>query len=187
METKVRTLLARFQEGYARRDQTYLDEFMELFVSGDELEVIGTNAIEPGEGEWCHGREAVRDLVSGDWEYWGKVEYDVAGARIHVRGDAAWMATTGTVTDTITRDDRYAGYLDYVRGVLDENEETSQRAKMLEIVRLGNDIVVDLPLSETFVWPFRFTAVAVQQEGEWRFHQMQFSFATTRSPDVRYD
>lgn len=185
METKeVRDLLAKFQEGYTRRDQSYLDEFMELFVAGPDLEVIGTNAVEPGEGEWCRGPEAVRELVSGDWEYWGDVTFDVEGARIHVVGEVAWLSTKGTLNDTITKDERYNGYLDYVKAVLEEDEK-SQQAKMLEIVGSGNDIVIALPLSEKFVWPFRFTAIAVKQEGGWRFHQMQFSFATTRSPDVR--
>lgn len=185
METKeVRALLAKFQEGYARRDQSHLDKFMELFITGNELEVIGTNAVKPGEGEWCRGQKAVRELVSGDWEHWGEVEFDVEGAHINVCDEVAWLATSGTVKDTITEDERYNGYLEYVKEVLQE-EEKSQRAKMLEIVGLGNDIVIALPLSETFVWPFRFTAVAVKEKGEWRFHQMQFSFATTRSPDVR--
>jgi hypothetical protein len=185
METKeVRTLLAKFQEGYTRRDQSYLDEFMELFVKGNELEVIGTNAVEPGEGEWCRGQDAVRALVSGDWEHWGAVEFDVEGAHINVLGEVAWLATTGTVTDKITEDERYSGYLEYVKAVLEE-EEMGQQEKMLEIVGLGNDIVIALPLSEMFVWPFRFTAVAVKEKGGWRFHQIQFSFATTRSPDVR--
>jgi hypothetical protein len=186
MEKEVRALLGRFQEGYDRRDLTQLDAFMELFVPDYELEVIGTNAVDPGKGEWCLGQEAVHHLVDGDWEHWGAVECDVKGARIHVRGDVAWLSTTGTVTDTITREERYAGYLDYVKGML-EDEDVSQQAKALEIVRLGNDIVVALPLSETFVWPFRFTAVAVQEEGKWRFHQMHFSFPTTRSPDVRLE
>jgi hypothetical protein len=53
-------------------------------------------------------------------------------------------------------------------------------------VGLGADIVLGLPLSETFVWPFRFTAVAVREAGRWRFQQMQFSFATTHAPDVRW-
>ncbi len=184
MEKEVRALLGRFQDGYARRDPSYLDAFMELFIPGDELEVIGTGALVPGEGEWCIGQEAVRELVASDWEYWGDVKYDVKGASIHVRGDVAWLATTGTVTDTITKEERYSGYLDYVKGVLEE-DEMSQREKMLDIVGVGTDIVVALPLSETFVWPFRFRAIAVQDAGEWRFHQMQFSFPTTRSPDVR--
>ena len=29
------------------------------------------------------------------------------------------------------------------------------------------------------------TAVAVREAGVWRFHQMQFSFETTSTPDVR--
>jgi len=87
METKeVRTILAKFQEGYTRRDPSHLDEFMELFVAGKELEVIGANAVEPGAGEWCRGQKAVRELVSGDWEHWGVVEFDVEGAHINVLG-----------------------------------------------------------------------------------------------------
>ncbi len=185
METaEVRKLLTRFQEGYSRRDQTHLDEFIELFVDSDELEVIGTNAVDLSGEEWCRGREAVRELVGGDWEHWGDVRFDVEGARIHTRGKVAWLATTGTVTDTISSNERYTGYLDYVAEVLKDDEMTKQ-AKMLDIVGQGNDIVLGLPLSETYVWPFRLTAVAVKEEGEWLFHQMQFSFATTWAPDVR--
>lgn len=182
---EVRDLLQKFQDGYTRRDLSLLDEFMELFIPGDELEVIGTNALKPGEGEWCLGQEAVRRLVSGDWEHWGEVVFDVAEAHIFVKGEVAWLATKGTVTDTIPVGERYNGYLGYVKQVL-EDSQMSTRAKTLEIVSLGSDIVESLSLSETYVWPFRFMAVAVKQEGVWRFHQMQFSFATTRAPDVRW-
>jgi hypothetical protein len=181
---QVRALLRRFAEGYARRNLSQLEQFMELFVSSETVEVIGTNAVQPGEGEWCLGREATRQLVASDWEHWGDVVFDVDGARISAQGDVAWLATTGTVTDTIPVDQRYNGYLQHVQGILEDQERRSE-AKALDIVRLGNDIVVDLPLSETFVWPFRFSAVAVREEGQWWFHQMHFSFATTRAPDVR--
>jgi hypothetical protein len=181
---QVRTLLRNFQEGYTRRDPAHLDAFMELFTEGSDLEIIGTNAVEPGADEWCLGREAARRLVAGDWEHWGDVVYDVEGARIFVRGDVAWLATAGTVNDTIPLEDRYTGYLAYVRSVLEDSDHDT-RGKMLDIVGLGNDILIGLPLSETFTWPFRFTALAVREHGDWRFHQMQFSFATTRAPDVR--
>lgn len=181
---EVRALLSKFQAGYAARDPQRLDQFMELFIAGDELEVIGTNAVTPGGGEWCRGPAAVRTLVENDWKYWGDVVFDVAGAHIYVMGDVGWLATTGTVTDTIPVADRYRGYLEYVQGVLADGEKSTQ-AKTLDIVRLGNGIVLELPMSETFVWPFRFTAVAVRDAGVWKFHQMQFSFATTSAPDVR--
>jgi hypothetical protein len=181
---EVRLLLEKFQDGYTQRDLANLDDFMELFIEGDELEVIGTNALEPGKDEWCRGRQAVRALVASDWEYWGDVSFDLEGAQIHVLGDVGWLATTGTVSDTISVEDRYQGYLSYVEEIL-EDREISDEEKTLDIVQLGSDIVLGLPLDETFVWPLRFTAVVVRQAGVWRFHQIQFSFATTRAPDER--
>lgn len=182
---QVRALLQQFQDGYAARDPARLDAFMELFVPTEELEIIGTNAVEPGQGEWCQGRDAARALVAGDWKHWGDVRFDVAGARIWIRGDVAWSATTGTVTDTIPVEDRTTGYLEFVQDILND-QGMPTAAKLREIVQLGNVIVLGLPLPEIYVWPFRFTAVAVRDGQRWRFHQMQFSFATTGAPDVRY-
>ena len=178
-------LLHRFQDGYTRRDLGYVDEFMKLFSDSNELEVIGTNAVEPGTGEWCRSREAVRDLVAGDWEHWGDLVLDIAGAHINISGDVGWLAAKGQLTDTIPHKEQYQGYLAFVKEVL-EDEESSDQMKTLDIVALGNDIVSGLALSETYVWPFRFTAVVVRDDGHWRFHQMQFSFATTGLPDERY-
>jgi hypothetical protein len=182
---QVRTLLQKFQDGYSKRDVAELDAFMELFVPSDELEVIGTNTLAPGQGEWCRGKEATRELIKTDWEEWGDVVFDVQGAHITVNGDVAWLATTAKVTMTIPAEGCYKGFLASAKGTL-EKEEIDARAKMLDIVRLGTDILLGLQEGDTFVWPIRFTAVAVKSQGHWRFHQMQFSFPTTRLPDVRY-
>jgi len=183
---QVRALLQKFWDGYAARDLDKVDEFMELFIPGDELEVIGTGGIVSGDDEWRKGPATVRELIARDWEFWGDVSYDVEGAHISVMGDVAWLATTGQVRDVITNDYRYNGYLGFVQSVLeDTEEEMDAKTKMLEIIQLGNELIAGILLGEVCVWPFRFTAVAVRSEGAWRFHQMQFSFASTRTPDVR--
>lgn len=182
---QVRALLQQFQDGYSARDPENLDAFIELFVQSDDLEVIGTGAVEVSEGEWCRGVQATRELVESDWKHWGDVVYDVQGAYIHVRGDVAWLATTGTVTDVITAEYRYAGYVDYVQGIVEKDVDAKR--KMLDILLLGNELLAGILQGETCTWPFRFTAVAVRDEGRWRFHQMQFSFPTTRPPDVQYN
>ena len=78
--TTVRDLLQKLQDGYTKRDEAELDTTMELFCQSDELEVIGTNAVAPGQGEWCRGIEATRTLIRNDWSEWGR---GVAGHNCH--------------------------------------------------------------------------------------------------------
>ena len=183
---QVRALLQKLQDGYSRRDAAELDAFMELFVQSDELEVIGTNAVSPGQDEWCRGIKTTRELIKNDWsEYgWGDVVFDVQGAHITVNGNVAWLATTAKATMSLSAEFCYNYYLDLAKRTLDQ-DKMDARTKMLDILRLGSDLLFELQEGETFVWPIRFTAVAVKDGGGWRFHQMQFSYSTTRFPDVR--
>lgn len=181
---EIRNLLKKFQDGYRKRDLSLLDDFMLLFVEDEELEVIGTDAIEPGEGEWCLGWNSVYGLVAGDWQGWGNLTIDIPRARIHVWGDVGWLATTGLVTKIIPTEEGYQDFLNNVEELVD-SIAFSQQQKALRIAALSNDLLLGLPLGERFVWPLRFTAVVVKEDGEWLFHQMQFSFGATRAPDER--
>jgi hypothetical protein len=184
MENDVRQLLQEFQDGYTARDSSRLDAFMDLFGGGDELEVVGTAGVSPGLDEWCRGPQAVRELVEGDWKGWGDLRLDVDGAHIVVYGESAWLASYGTVSMTITRDRSYSGfqhYIDWARA----QEGWDDEQKMLHIVRFGASSLTNLHQGEQYVWPIRFTAVAVKDPDRWRFRQMTFSFATTMAPDER--
>jgi len=183
----VRAVLARFQQGYSQRDLNALDAFMELFDPDAALEVIGTGATTPqAGGEWCLGLAAVRTLVYNDWKYWGDLELDVAGARIRVRGEVAWLATSGVVRDHISADECYHNFADYIRWV-NEQKDMDERARLLGIVREGANMLVEAQRGENFTWPIRFAAVLVLQGEHWRFQQMHFSFPTTTYPDQRVE
>jgi hypothetical protein len=184
----VRNTLQAFQDGYDRRDKTLLPDFRKLFVPEDELEVIGTGAIEPGDDEWCLGLDAACALVENDWEGWGDLALDVADARIHVEGEVSWLATTGTVTMDLDTTETYRDYLEYLKQVADD-ESSEPRLRLLEILRGTTNTLFEAERGMIYTWPLRFTAVLLRRtvEGEkrWLFHQIQFSFATTRYPDVR--
>ena len=185
----VRDTLKMFQDGYDRREKAYLEDFRKLFVPEDDLEVIGTGAIDPGDDEWCLGSDAASGLVQNDWEGWGDLALDVADARIHVEGNVAWLATTGTVTMDLDVTESYRDYLTYLREVADD-EAVDPRARLLEILRGGANTLFEAERGKMYIWPLRFTAVLVRRQGDngqprWLFHQVQFSFPTTRYPDVR--
>lgn len=179
---RVRLALERFQHGYTQRDTSALARFMELFASAD-LEVIGTNAVFPGEGEWCLGTEAVRDLVRDDWESWGDLELDVEEARIAVHGQVAWASVWGTVSSEETPAQTVTDSLERVRWVLDQ--DVPDEDKMLGIAREASDTLMALQQGTTYIWPLRVTAVLVRRGERWLFQQVHFSFPTTRLPDVR--
>lgn len=181
---EIKSVLLRFQDGYLQRDTDRLDEFMQLFSDDANLEVIGTGGIDPGDDEWCQSLTAVRDLIKSDWENWGDLQLEIERAKISIRGDTAWCAVPAAVTMHFDRDESYQDYIDYVQQLAEDESIGSPRDRLLEIMRGASNSLYELERGETFVWPLRFTAVLIK-EGQWRFHQMQFSFATTRFPDVR--
>lgn len=177
--------LERFQEGYLKRDENGLDSFMQLFADSQDLEVIGTGGIDPGGDEWCLGLEAARELVKNDWEGWGDLRLELERARIFSRGEVAWCAMPATVSMRFEREESYQDYLDYLQTIARDESLGSAEERLLEILRGGSNTLFEMRLGETFVWPLRFSAVLAKLDGEWQFQQMQFSFATTRFPDVR--
>jgi len=101
------------------------------------------------------------------------------------RGEAAWVSAPATVTKILETRQGYENFVGYMRWVLDEQKEWSAEEKVLDILRGGTNTVFELQKGERFVWPARLTAVLVRQAQGWRFRHMQFSFPTTRFPDVR--
>jgi len=118
----VRAVLQQFQDGYIARDVTKLDEFMTLFAPNEDIELIGVGAAKRAANEWFVGRAAIRDIVEGDWTYWGDVTLDVAGAKITVNGDVAWLITTGAVTQTQAFNKALPQYLQQMKALLENKE-----------------------------------------------------------------
>ena len=175
------TLLRAFQEGYTRHDVNQLDAFMELFTP--DVEIIGTNGIQPGAGEWYTSRDAARELVKGDWEGWGDLRLEMASASIQTHGDVGWIAVPATVTEIIGAEN-YASFLKYIKEFI-ETSPLPPEQKLNYILRGGTNTVYELRRGATFVWPLRLTAVVVRQTAGWQFAQVHFSFPTTHFPDER--
>lgn len=182
----VRETLKQFQDGYTQRDIKQIESFCRLFIHEDDLEVIGTAAIDPGDDEWRLGAGNARDLFINDWEGWGDLDLHVADARIHTLGDVAWLATTGTVTMSLDPDETCRDTLSYIHEMLAEEDDRTPSERLLVVLREGINTLAESERGAQYVWPLRFTAVLVRRGERWLFHQIQFSFASTRFPDERY-
>lgn len=173
---EVRQVLQRFQDGYTTRDTANLDDFMKLFVPGDDTELIGIGASAPNQYEWLQGTERIREIIESDWQYWGDVRLEVNKAKITIKNDVAWLSTVGTVlqTDHILSDEVTDFTLKRMKEMLDD-ETISPQARLVEAAHYGVRRWREREKPPGYSWPFVLTAVLVRHEGDWRFHTMHWS------------
>jgi len=171
---EARAVLQRFQDGYLARDVTKLDEFMMLFAPDEDIELIGIGAAKRAANEWFVGPAAIRDIVEGDWMYWGNVELEVAGAKITVRGEAAWLSTTGAVVQTQAFDKALPQYLQQMKAIL-ENQDFDPDTQLMEATHFGMRRLRERSKGQGQAWPFTLVAVLIKSGGAWRFHTIHWS------------
>lgn len=182
--TRIKAVIEKFQNGYIQRSENEIDTFMDLFCE-DGLEVIGTGAYIKGKGEWCLDKKAVQKLISDDWLDWGDLRLDTEQLNIHLNGQTAWFATSGTVSMTIDPEQSFQNFLHYLGWMLENQSEMSAKDKTLEILRDGITTLKNTDKGSLYIWPIRFSAVLVKKNDQWRFCQITFSFPTIYSPDIR--
>jgi hypothetical protein len=170
----IRSALQKFQDGYTARDATKLDEFMQLFVQDESIEMIGVGASKRAANEWFEGPARIREIVEGDWTYWGNVKFDVAGAKITVQGEAAWLSTTGTVTQTQAFDTAIEFHVNDMKAIFDREGLTADQ-KLMEATHYGIRRLYERSKGLGHSWPFTFTAVFMKIGSEWRFHTIHWS------------
>ncbi len=170
----IRSTLQKFQDGYSARNTALLDDFMRLFSSSDQIELIGVGASKRAANEWFEGHSQIREIVEGDWLYWGNVALDVEGARITVRGDTAWVTTTGTVTQNEALDTTIPFRVEDMKKILDQ-EDLSDDQKIMEATHYGIRRLRECSMGVGHSWPFTFMAVLVLEDGAWRFHTIHWS------------
>ena len=170
----VRATLQKFQDGYTCRDVTKLDDFMQLFVHSEAIEMIGIGASKRAANEWFEGFNQVREFVANDWKYWGDVRLDVESAKITVYGDAAWLSTTGTVTQTQTFDAALEYHLQDMKAYFDRDDLSADQ-KLVEATHYGMRRLRERAKGMGHSWPLTFTAVLVRVDGKWRFHTQHWA------------
>ena len=173
---EIQQVLQDFQDGYIARDISKLDEFMKLFLPGDEVELIGIGASARNQNEWFQGPKRIREIIESDWKYWGDVKLNTTEAKITVMNYVAWLSTVGTIhqTEAIQTDEVTSFSLKQMKELLGD-ETLSPRARLVEAAHFGVRRWREREKPTGYPWPFVFTAVLVKHEGQWRFHTIHWS------------
>ncbi|MCP4363181.1 MAG: nuclear transport factor 2 family protein [Chloroflexi bacterium] len=174
METSVRDVLQRLQDGYVTRNVAQLGEFMQLFLPQDDIEMIGIGAAVRDGYEWFQGVQAVREIIESDWTHWGDVTLDIAGAKITVHNETAWLSTSGALTQTDTFEKALPFYLEQMKDLLVAENQTPAE-NLMEATHFGLRRLRERQLGVGHKWPLVLTAVLIKIDRGWQFHTLHWS------------
>jgi hypothetical protein len=176
---EVKKVLQIFQDGYTRRDLSYVDEYMkEVFVLDEEQVVIGTDA-----DELCIGPENIRGIIESDWKYWGDLKVNVNEAMISVFEDVAWFTTKAIIKRTTPKEKM----LEWIGSSADYIFKTDKKPKdkLKETLCDINMFLYESERGEIFIAPMRLSGVLVKVEGKWKLHHVQYSDYIDGVPQAR--
>jgi hypothetical protein len=189
INNELREVLNIFEEAYIQRDVTKVDSFMEtLFDKSENVIVIGTSC-----GELCLGYEEVKEIFSGDWEYWGDLRIKAEEATILQLGNTALIYTTGTIKYSFnSKSDTYTRYLGYIKKYFDGVSLDSKKTDKVKLTEINWTLCHLLNQRNTverdYLWDLRISFVLVKKGTRWIVRQMQFSLPVVgHLPDVRID
>ena len=134
------------------------------------------------------GMDEVKDLIEGDWKYWGDVKIDYENANISSLGDVAWISTNGSVKhDFEDTKERYDNYVNFIKKKAEENGLTPKQ-------RIANiNWVLALTYHQRqqgkreYLWPLSLSGVLLKDKETWKFVHMQFSIPKSNFPDERFE
>ena len=179
IQTAIRNTLKRFQDGYSKRALSSLPNFIDELISeeSDSL-VVGT-----GDGEWCMGKEEIKELLQIDWEYWGDFILDIDDAIISSYGDVAWVTTNAVLHKKIKYDTLYNNCINKVNTML--SGEESSKDKLVHMLKTISGCLYEGNFEDEVIRPIRFTGVLIYKDGTWKFHNIHFSYPVAPPTDYR--
>ncbi|MCM1991255.1 hypothetical protein [Oceanirhabdus seepicola] len=186
-EKEIMEVLYKFQKGYTERNLENVDAYTEeLFTKDADLRVMGTSP-----GEICLGFEETKELIEGDWKYWGDVSCDLNNPIImNLNEDIALIALKGSVKIDFKFDsEKLESQKEFIFEQIDfENLDSSELKNKTVLLNwmLTQWGIGYSEKNEQFI-PLRVTGLLKKHEGKWKFKQMKFSVSSLNVPDYLFD
>lgn len=90
----------------------------------------------------------------------------MTGAKISIKGDVAWVTTTGTLEQTETFDEALPHYLDQMKEIIEEENKDADEI-LLEASHFGVRRLRERLKGRGYKWPFVISAILTKEETQW--------------------
>lgn len=118
---------------YEKRNSEQADACIDETMLPEKLLILGTNP-----GEIFSGREGAKNLLQGDWKYWGQLTLDVERTALNWAGSALYFVMSGQIRLDIWRFQIPIR----ITGILEENDNQWYISKLQFINNLNTNYVI---------------------------------------------
>jgi len=189
VKEQIKQKIEAFESGYISRNAEKLDEFMdEMFTKEGSCFVLGI-----GDEELCLGINEVREMIEGDWEYWGQLGLDKESLTVTTDGTSAYFMLNGTsIYSFQDSEERYERYLNSIASYFSEDSEYRNMTYRARLAQINWQLCTLLSTRQEgireYLWPLKLSGFMCKEEDTWRFKTIQFGFfRASRHPDVRFN
>ncbi|MEG0613603.1 MAG: hypothetical protein RR486_13885 [Clostridium sp.] len=178
---EIQEVMENLQEAYCKRDVNLVDKYSEeLFNKDENLFIFGTC-----DSEKFHGFNQCRELLQGDWGYWGDFNVNRENAFIRTYNNVAVVYSKAFVRFSSNEQSTYEGLCDFLHNSLIP-ENKSSKALLSEFLWNINARLCGVENSdEDEIVPLKFVGLLIKKDGKWKFNHMHFSVPVDGMPKDR--
>jgi hypothetical protein len=181
---QVKESLLKLQDFYYEKDLSRLNDFInESFVSSEDVSLIGT-----GFKDWYFGldevRVAVKNHIENEEEYLNNIEFDMDSCVVTVKENTAMLVAIGKSMQYIPKEKLQERLKEDIKNRF--TEEVPSKEELMKISIVISRILFDIYKGDKYIWPFRFTAMLVNEKDRWLFKHIKFSFGSGNFWETRF-
>lgn len=165
--------LQKFIEGYTSKDLSKIDEFMNIFSSKKDIQMIGIGATKPGAYEWFSGIDEIKEIVISDWTNWGTVVFEKDTLRTSGHTDVLWFSICAQLAQKELSEETWDFFRTQMNDILNK-EEMNAHDKMFEAAYYGMNRVREKNLGVGYMYDMVITGVMIFED-TWKIHTLHWS------------
>ncbi len=166
--SSISQLLTDFQSRYLNLETPTNLVVGDMFLSYDDIYVVDPNEIPA-----AIGSGQIEEIINLQRDKWDSMTLSIDESIISVEGDTAFIITNGIFKKTTPTEEFLEKEWQRVKETL--QKEGNGTDKLFEAQKQIANAFKESSFGEESLWEFRFEALAVKEDGKWRFHNVHFT------------
>lgn len=162
-------LLTGFQSCYLDSESSTNLVVNDMFLPYDDIYVV-----DPSEVPAAIGKGPIGEMIKIQRDKWDSMTLNIDESIIGVEGDTAFIITNGIFKKNTPTEEFLEKEWERVKATI--QKEGNGTDKLFEAQKQIANTFKELSFGEEALWEFRFEALAVKEDGKWKFHNVHFTY-----------